>query len=110
LIQRLAKNLDNSTKQLCLFLKTILINETGDDCDLLPSQQQQLMTCIQALQGAALNPKNRKLETDKTQIKDEDTSESEDSTETESDTDSGSEADSEPVTFRKKSGGKNRKE
>jgi hypothetical protein len=38
LIQRLADNLENSTEHLCLFLKTMLINESDDDCNLLPSQ------------------------------------------------------------------------
>ena len=52
LIQRLANNLENSTEQLWFFLKTILTNESDDDCNLLPSQQNQLLPCIQALQEA----------------------------------------------------------
>ena len=99
LIQRFADNLENSTEYLCLFLKTMLINESDDDCNLLPSQQNQLLPCIQALQEAALNRKNRMSTADKTEIiKEEDsTSKSEDSTDTgsETDTDSETESDSE---------------
>jgi hypothetical protein len=96
LIQRLADNLENSTEHLCLFLKTMLINESDDDCNLLPSQQNRLLPCIQALQEAALNRKNRMSTGDKTEIiKEEDsTSESEDSTDTESETDTDSETES----------------
>ena len=91
LIQRMTENLDNSsTEHLCLFLKTILINECDDDCNLLPSQQNQLLPCFQALQAAALN--NRKSDN----IKEEDTSDSEDSsTDTESETDTDSESEPE---------------
>ena len=92
LIQRMTENLDNSTEHLCLFLKTILINECADDdCNLLPSQQNQLLPCFQALQEAALN--NRKS----VKIKEEDTtSDSEDSsTDTESETDTDSESEPE---------------
>ena len=96
LIQRLADNLENSTEHLCLFLKTMLINDDDDDCNLLPSQQNQLLPCIQALQEAALNRKNRMSTADKTEIiKEEDSaSESEDSTDTESETDTDSETES----------------
>ena len=96
LIQRLADNFENSTEHLCLFLKTMLINESDDDCNLLPSQQNRLLPCIQALQEAALNKKNRMSTADKTEIiKEEDsTSESEDSTDTESETDTDSETES----------------
>ena len=95
LIQRF-DNLENSTEYLCLFLKTMLINESDDDCNLLPSQQNQLLPCIQALQEAALNRKNRMSTADKTEIiKEEDsTSKSEDSTDTESETDTDSETES----------------
>ena len=75
LIQRLA-DLENSTEYLCLFLKTMLINESDDDCNLLPSQQNQLLPCIQALQEAALNRKNRMSTADKTEFKEDSTSES----------------------------------
>jgi len=95
LIQRLADNFENSTEYLCLFLKTMLINESDDDCNLLPSQQNQLLPCIQALQEAALNRKNRMSTADKTEIiKEDSTSESEDSTDTESETDTDSETES----------------
>jgi hypothetical protein len=99
LIQRLADNFENSTEYLCLFLKTMLISDSDDNCNLLPSQQNQLLPCIQALQEAALNRKNRMSTADKTEIiKEEDsTSKSEDSTDTgsETDTDSETESDSE---------------
>jgi hypothetical protein len=87
LIQRQAANLDNSTQELCLFLKTILISESDHDCNnLLPSQQNLLLPCIEALQRAILN---RKLTT-------EEISESSDSSSSESETDSQSETESEP--------------
>jgi hypothetical protein len=57
LIQRFDDDLENSTEYLCLFLKKMLINESDDDCNLLPSQQNQLLPCIQTLQKAALNRK-----------------------------------------------------
>ena len=41
LSQRIAGNLENSTEHLCLFMKTILINESDDDCNLSPTQQNQ---------------------------------------------------------------------
>ena len=44
LIQRLADNLENSTEYLCLFLKTMLINDSDDNCNLLPSQQRTAQT------------------------------------------------------------------
>jgi hypothetical protein len=89
LIQRLADNLENSTEHLCLFLKTMLINESDDDCNLLPPQQNQLLPCIQALQEAALNRKNRMSTADKTEFKEEgSTSESESETDTDSETES----------------------
>ena len=91
LIQRLVDNLENSTEHLCLFLKTMLINDSDDDFNLLPLQQNQLLPCIQALQEAALNRKNRMPTADKTEIiKEED----EDSTDTESETDTDSETES----------------
>lgn len=88
LIQRQAANLDNSTQQLCLFLKTILISESDHDCNnLLPSQQNLLLPCIEALQRAILNRK----------LTNEDTSSSESSdSSSESETDSESETESEP--------------
>ena len=91
LIQRLADNLENSTEHLCLFLKTMLINDSDDDCNLLPSQQNRLLPCIQALQEAALNKKKRMSTAAKTEIiKEED----EDSTDPESETDTDSETES----------------
>ncbi|EFX79315.1 hypothetical protein DAPPUDRAFT_319590 [Daphnia pulex] len=87
LIQRQAANLDNSTQELCLFLKTILISESDHECNnLLPSQQNLLLPCIEALQRAILN---RKLTT-------EEILESSDSSSSESETDSESETESEP--------------
>jgi len=96
LIQRFDDDLENSTEYLCLFLKKMLINESDDDCNLLPSQQNRLLPCIQALQEAALNRMNRMPTADKTEIiKEEDsTSESEYSTDTESETDTDSETES----------------
>jgi hypothetical protein len=93
LIQRLADNLENSTEHLCLFLKTMLINESDDEtCNLLPPQQNQLLPCIQALQEAALNRKNRMSTADKTEFKEKDsTSEFESETDTDSETESDSE-------------------
>ena len=41
LSQRIAGNLENSTEHLCLFMKTILINESDDDFNLSPTQQNQ---------------------------------------------------------------------
>jgi hypothetical protein len=104
LIQRQAANLDNSTQELCLFLKTILISESDHDCNnLLPSQQNLLLPGIEALQRAILNWK----------LTNEDTSESSDSSSSsESEKDSESETESEPeikTDMRKKKVG-NRKE
>jgi hypothetical protein len=104
LIQRQAANLDNSTQELCVFLKTILISESDHDCNnLLPSQQNLLLPCIESLQRAILN---RKMTT-------EEILESSDSSSSESETDSESETESEPepeikTVMRKKVG--NRKE
>lgn len=62
LLQRLQARLPQSTEQMCIFLKTLLINECDDDCNLLPSQQQQLMVCFEALQEAALISKAKRGE------------------------------------------------
>lgn len=59
LVQRLHAGLEQSTEQLCLFLKTLLISECNDNCNLSMSQQLELTACFEALQKAALCPKGR---------------------------------------------------
>ncbi|KAI9552990.1 hypothetical protein GHT06_020877 [Daphnia sinensis] len=57
LIRRLQAGLEQSIEQLCIFLKTLLINECNDNCNLSESQQLELVACFEALQKAALCPK-----------------------------------------------------
>ncbi|XP_046438053.1 uncharacterized protein LOC124189701 isoform X1 [Daphnia pulex] len=49
---------EESVKQLCLFLTTLLIAEPGENCDsITPTRQRQLLTCFEALERAATSPK-----------------------------------------------------
>ncbi|XP_046438260.1 uncharacterized protein LOC124189827 [Daphnia pulex] len=49
---------EESVKQLCLFLTTLLIAEPGENCDsITPTRQRQLLTCFEALERAATPPK-----------------------------------------------------
>ena len=62
---RLCRDLDletgvteQSVEQLCLFLKTLLIAEPGENCEsITPTKQRQLLTCFEALERAAAPPK-----------------------------------------------------
>jgi hypothetical protein len=48
---------EESVKQLCLFLTTLLIAEPGENCDsITPTRQRQLLTCFEALERAATPP------------------------------------------------------
>ncbi len=45
---------EQSVEQLCLFLRTLLIAEPGENCDsIIPTRQRQLLTCFDALERAA---------------------------------------------------------
>ncbi|KZS19976.1 Uncharacterized protein APZ42_013472 [Daphnia magna] len=61
LIKRFDADIKHSSQQLCLFLSTILVNEHDDDCNLLPSQQRQLLPCVKALEKAILGRKFNKV-------------------------------------------------